>query len=165
MKSLLLSLTLLALAPAAYADDTCSSPDSGLPAAWASWTTPAALTAAAKPETAPALTVGQAYTTQLQPAAQTQYIHAPSKGVMDGSYGGLMSLTVDKAGNYAVALDNKGWVDIIRDGQPVWPVSHQEGLPCTTLHKMVVFALTPGLYSVQIANAPDATVKLEIVAQ
>jgi hypothetical protein len=163
MKTALITLALLMTAPAAFAEDACAIDDSKLPAAWSSWTSPSAITAAAKPADQPQIEVGAAYQVQLAPAAEAVYDPAP-KEVVPGSFGGLLMLTVKDAGDYSIALDSRTWVDVIRDGQVVESTGHGHGPACTSLRKKVVFALTPGIYTIQLANAPQASVRIEVAS-
>ncbi|ESQ88240.1 hypothetical protein ABAC460_16405 [Asticcacaulis sp. AC460] len=164
MKTALIALALLIAAPAAFADEACTqNDDSKLPAAWQSWTAPSAVTAAARPADQPQIEIGTAYQVQLSPAAETLYDPAP-KEVVSGSFGGLLMLTVKAAGDYSIALDSRAWVDVVRDGQVVESTSHGHGPACTSLRKKVVFPLTPGIYTIQLANAPVQSVRIEVAA-
>ena len=135
-----------------------------LPDAWSAFPQPSPLTAAAKAADQPEVKVGQAYALTLAPAAQAEYSVAP-KMVTPGSFGGLLMLTVDTAGVYSVGISDKVWVDVIRDGQTLRSVAHQEGPACGAIHKMVDFQLDPGHYTIQLSNAPAATATVEIITK
>ena len=135
-----------------------------LPDAWSAFAQPSPLTAAAKAADQPEIKIGQAYAMTLVPAAQAEYTVAP-KMVAPGSFGGLLMLTVDKAGVYSIAISDKVWVDVIRDGQALRSVAHEEGAPCEAIHKTVDFQLDPGHYTIQLSNAPAATATVEIIAK
>lgn len=164
MKTAFIAMAFMLAAPAALADETCNgNDDSKLPAAWQSWTSPSAITAAGKPADQPQIEIDAAYQVKLVPAAEALYDPAP-KEVTPGSFGGLLMLTVKDAGDYSIALDSRAWVDVIRDGQVVESTAHGHGPACTSLRKKVVFPLTPGIYTIQLANAPQASVKIEVAA-
>ena len=161
-----IAAALMLAAPfAAHAQTDCSAVTApALPDAWSAFARPSPLTAAAKAADQPEIKFGQAYALTLVPAAQADYVVAP-KMVTPGTFGGLVMLTVDKAGVYSVAIGDKVWVDIIRDGQTVWPAAHQDGAPCGAIHKTLDFQLDPGHYTIQLSNAPAATVTVEIIAK
>ncbi|WP_155847405.1 hypothetical protein [Asticcacaulis sp. AC402] len=147
-----------------YAGEACpQTDDSNLPSAFQSWTRPNTLTAASSAPDQPQIQIGQSYIVQLKPVRETAYDPAP-KTVKPDTFGGLLMLTVKAAGDYTVALDSPVWVDVIRDGQAVESITHGHGPDCTSLRKKVVFLLTPGTFTVQLANARDATVKIEVEA-
>lgn len=135
-----------------------------LPEAWAAFAQASPLTAAAKAADQPEIKINQAYALTLVPATQAEYTVAPEM-VAPGSFGGLLMLTVDKAGVYSVGISDKIWVDVIRDGQALRSVAHQEGAPCGAIHKTVDFQLDPGHYTIQLSNAPAATATVEIIAK
>lgn len=153
--------TPLAAGAQTAAPDCASVTAPALPQAWSAFAAPEALTAAAKAADQPEIQLGHAYGLTLTPAAQTEYSVAP-KMITPGTFGGLVMLTVDKAGVYSVAISGKVWVDVIRDGQAMKSVSHQDGEPCAAIHKTVNFQLDPGHYTLQLSNAPskDATVEV-----
>lgn len=135
-----------------------------LPDAWSAFAQASPLTAAAKAADQPEIKIAQAYALTLVPAAQAEYAVAP-KMVAPGSFGGLLMLTVDKAGDYSVAISDKIWVDVIRDGQALRPAAHQDSAPCGAIHKTVDFQLVPGHYTIQLSNAPAASATVEVIAK
>ncbi len=167
MKTLLLALTLAFIPVLAHAETapTCSTAlDTALPAAWSAWTAPETLAAAATPATQPEMTIGRAYRVTLAPTANVAYA-VPLKAAKDGTFGGLFMLTIDKAGTYTVGVDQAAWVDMVRDGQALKSASFGHGPECSTLHKMVDFALLPGHYTLQLSNAARGVSVVEVVAK
>lgn len=138
--------------------------NAALPAAFAGWTKPEALPAAANAATEARLAVGHAYTVQLSPVAAVQYPVAPKK-LKDGSFGGLFMLTIDKAGTYTVAFDGAAWIDLIQDGQWVRASGNSHGLDCSTIRKTVDFTLQPGHYTIEVSSAPKDSGVLMVVAK
>lgn len=166
----LIAIAFLAVMPCgAFADDAvkpvCSTAlNSALPAAWSDWATPETVPAAVTPATQPEIRLGQAYNTPLKATGSINYSVQPKK-VTGGTFGGLFMLTVEKAGVYTIGLDQAGWIDIVRDGKVVKSSGHGHGPYCSTIRKMVDFQLDPGHYTVQISNAPKATVVIAAVAK
>jgi len=169
MKGLLVG-GLLALTPgAAFAEDAakpvCSTAlNSALPEAWKGWAVPEAVPAAATPATQSEILIGQAYTAPLKATASVSYSVQPKK-TLEGTFGGLFMLTVEKAGVYTVGLDQSGWVDVVRDGKVIKSSGHGHGPDCSTIRKMVDFRLDPGHYTVQVSNAPKETAVIAVVAK
>ena len=144
---------------------TCSTAlDTALPAALAGWTKTETLPAAANAATQPTLALGHAYAVQLSPVAAVSYPVAPKK-LKDGSFGGLFMLTIEKGGTYTVAFDSAAWIDVIHDGQWVRSAGFGHGPDCSTIHKVVDFALTPGHYTIQVSSAPKDTAVLMVVVK
>ena len=166
--ALTLASALLVAAPIAalaQAPAYCSSATApALPDGFSAFAQPDAIAAAAKAADQPEIQIGHAYVVTFSPVAQTAYSVAP-RMVTPGSFGGLVMVTIDKAGVYSVAISDKIWVDVIRDGEALHPVAHQDGAPCSAIHKTVDFQLDPGQYTVQLSNAPAATATVEIVAR
>ncbi len=170
--SLLLTLVIAVMPAVGHAQTQAASPpatcstamNTALPAAWSAWTQAESLTAAPNAATQPEMALGHAYTVTLSPIASVQYPLALKK-VTPGSFGGLFMLTIDKAGTYSVALDNGGWLDMVRDGQSLRSSAHGHGPDCSTIHKIVEFDLTPGHYTLQLSNADKDTATLEVVAK
>ena len=166
----LLALLVLALTPAAALAEEAARPvcstalNATLPDTWRDWISPETLPAAATPATQPEILLGRAYTTPLKATALVDFA-APAKKIREGTFGGLVMLTIEKAGEYSVALDQAAWVDVVRDGKTIKSSRHGHGPDCTTIRKMVDFKLDPGHYTVQISNAPKDTVLIEVIAK
>jgi hypothetical protein len=164
----LIAIAFLALVPCtALADDAvkpvCSTAlNTTLPQAWGDWTTPETVPAAATPATQPEILLGRAYNAPLKATASVDYA-APVKNTKEGTFGGLLMLTIEKAGIYAVALDQPARIDVVRDGKIIKSSGHGHGPACSTIRKMVDFKLDPGHYTVQISNAPKDTALIEVI--
>jgi len=132
-------------------------------AAWAHETLLAeTLLASADAAKAPDVKVGQAYALHLSPVAEVGYPVAPKPDVTAGSHGGLLALTVEKAGTYSFAVDGPARVSIVKDGAVVEAVSTARGNDCG---QATAFKLDPGLYSIQIYDAASADIRLAISAR
>lgn len=169
IRSLLLVAVLAAAALPVHAETpetpTCSTAlNSALPDKWADWKAPETVPAAVTPATQPEILLDRAYTAPLAATAAVQYAVKPGK-VKDATYGGLFMLTIEKAGVYTVALDQAGWIDVVKDGKALKSSGHGHGPACSTIRKMVDFKLDPGHYTIQISNAPKDTAILEVVAK
>jgi hypothetical protein len=168
MKTFVLAFALLSVAPVVQAQEAagpaCAAPsDANLSAAWSAWTSPEAVQAATDAAKSPDVMPGHAYALSLSPVTQVVYPVAADKPPMAGTFGGLLSLKITAAGTYSVALNDKAWIDIVKDGTFVRSVAHDHGPACTTVRKAVDFTLEPGLYAIQIASAPTADLKLAII--
>lgn len=164
----LILTVLIAITPAAghaQTQPSCSTAiNTALPAIWADWTQPESIAAATAPATQPELMLGHAYSVRLSPNATMQYV-APLKSAKEGTFGGLFMLTIDKDGVYSVAVDQKAWVDVVRDGTVLKSVAHAEGQACSTIAKTVDFKLEPGHYTLQLSNAPHDASVVEVVGK
>lgn len=73
------------------------------------------------------------------------------------------TVTIRKAGNFGVAVDQQAWVDLYRGrGKALAMASESRGPACSTIRKIVRYNLTPGTYRVTVTNmtAPRARVML-----
>lgn len=143
--------------PMAPSAPTCTAP-AVLPAELASWAKPTAMKAvgkAAKLDQA-TLVEGQAVTLSLLATPNVTYPVRPEKPGGSVSYGGLARFTVTQAGTWRVALGSGAWVDVVKDGKAATSVAHGHGPACTGVRKMVDYALSPGMYTLQLAaNGSD----------
>jgi hypothetical protein len=154
---IILASALAATAPqsafAADATPVCAAPGT-LPADMASWAMPDAIKAAATPDDLEAahLLPGQAFKVHLLQTPAVAYPLRPAKPGGSVSYGGLLRLTVAAKGSYRVALDSPAWIDLVGEGSTaVDSFAHGHGPACTTVRKMVDFALEPGVYTLEIS--------------
>jgi hypothetical protein len=92
---------------------------------------------------------------------------APGKAVELKAAGGAVTIgfRIEKPGVYGIALDQRGWIDVIAGvagGEPLKSVSHREGGSCWTIRKIVRFQLEPGLYRLALTRLvrPQARVML-----
>lgn len=74
------------------------------------------------------------------------------------------NFTITKPGRYRVALDQPGWVDLVRDGKPLTSVGHGHGPKCTTIRKIIDFDLTAGSYTLKLTKLTKPQAKTMIVA-
>ena len=142
---------------------TCAAIDKALPAPWTGWTTPGSLKGGSGLATAGKLGVGHTYAAALPASADMTYVVPLPKPAAAGTFGGLFTLTVDKAGTYSIALSEGAWIDVTpAAGKVLLSSAHGHGPACTTIHKVVDFALEPGAYLVQISGAPKSPVVIAI---
>jgi len=78
------------------------------------------------------------------------------------SYSGLFAFTVETAGDYTVALGAAAWIDVLEDGKAMEPSTFGHGPECTTIRKMVTFALKPGVHVLQIAVLGAETLRVMV---
>lgn len=122
--------------------------------ALAAWSTPIDRSAAstARQLAASQIAVGQALHLALQPQNTLKFLLQPGKPEGRGAYAGLISLTIEKAGTYRVALGTAAWIDMVDDkSQSVISIAHTHGPACSGIHKMVDFALQPGHFTLQLS--------------
>lgn len=141
------------------------------PAALAGWSQPVPRTAGSDAATAPAVALGQAVTLALRPDTAVAYPVAPRRTAA-GTHGGLVTLTVVRAGTYRIALDGPGWIEVASAGSGTGSDSalatgiassaHAHGPACSGIRKMVDFALVPGAYLVAVAGSPTPGVRLMV---
>lgn len=72
--------------------------------------------------------------------------------------GHAVTLEIESAGTYGIALDTGAWIDVRRDGQAVQSTAHEHGPTCTTIRKIVDFRLEPGRYTIQLSRTEAASV-------
>lgn len=74
------------------------------------------------------------------------------------------NFTITAPGRYRVALDQPGWVDVVRGGKPLASVGHGHGPACTTIRKIIDFDLTAGNYTLKLSKLTKPQAKTMIVA-
>jgi hypothetical protein len=129
------------------------------PPALAGWSSKAGMSAASKIDgvAAAGLTIDRAAMVALHPTREVSFITQPDKPGGSVAHGGLLGVTIDKAGTYQVNLSSGAWIDLVRDGKSVISTAHAPGPQCTGIRKTVQFPLQPGRYVLQIsANADDS---------
>lgn len=136
MLSFLLSALLLqpASPPSPQPAPACAAMNQSLPASLAAWATPAPAGTTLQP--------GQAVTTS--PATP-------------------LTLEIAEAGTYGVALDQGAWIDVGRDGEALRSTAHGHGPACSTIRKIVDFALQPGRYTITLSRTQAVSVRLLVV--
>lgn len=144
---LLAALLLLQAAPAA---PQCAAMDTGLAANLSGWT-------------APGGEFGVNQSARLQAGELAKFPDVPAGAKPGGAV--MIGFTVETAGRYGVALDQRGWIDVVpgaSGGEPLKSVAHGHGPACSTIRKIVRFDLQPGVYRLYLTglDMPDATVML-----
>jgi hypothetical protein len=141
----------------------CAAVDKAVPAPWTGWTTPDPLLGGANLGAAGKLMVGHAYSAALSASRAVTYAVPLYKPAAADTFAGLFTLTIATAGTYSIALSQGAWIDVASpDGKALTSVSHGHGPDCTTIHKVVDFALQPGVYVVQISAAPKSPVVIAV---
>lgn len=106
---------------------------------------------------APDIKAGESYVVSLSPIASVVYPVTPKQPIIGGRYGGLLALTIANGADYNIAVDGPAQVDIVKDGSIVQSLNDFDKGVCG---KGAAFRLDAGLYSIQIANAAAADIKL-----
>lgn len=95
---------------------------------------------------------------------------ATRKGLPTGSKPGraaMIGFKIESAGNYGVALDQGGWIDVLPGadgGGALASAKHGHGPDCSTIRKIVHFDLKPGLYRLYVSGLSVPKVKAMLVA-
>ena len=145
------------------AQPACAAVDKAMPAPWTGWTAPDPLKGGSVLATAGKLVVGHVYSAELPASSVMTYVVPLPKPDAAGTFGGMFTLTVDKAGTYSIALSEGAWIDVApAAGKVLTSVAHGHGPACTTIHKVVDFALQPGAYLIQVSGAPKSPVVISI---
>jgi len=146
---LLAALLLLQATPAA---PQCPTADVALPTNLSGWGVPGA-----------EFGVNKAVTVQAGDLAKLADVPAgtrPGGAVMIG-------FKVEKAGRYGVALDQRGWIDVVpgaSGGEALKSVVHGHGPQCSTIRKIVRFDLQPGTYRLYLTGLDKPAAKAMLVA-
>jgi hypothetical protein len=136
------------LASSAWAE-TCPSPQG--------WAKPERHLAARTPDMKFALKPGGAVQIGLLPPTQVKF--ASGKTARKG-YAGLAAIDVPRAGTLQLALDNKTYVDLVRDGKVLPLAAEPHGHGCPGIQKALDFKVAPGRYLVQLSGSPGKSVKI-----
>jgi len=128
----------------------------------APWTAPTAMTSAMRVAQAAEAPVrpGQAIDLGLHPIAAVRY---PAAAEKVGGQGGLVEVTIEAAGTYAVALGSAAWVDVIVDGKPIPSTAHGHGELCTGIRKIVEFPLPAGRHVIALSGSAEPRIRLLVV--
>jgi hypothetical protein len=149
--------------PPSSAAPLCAAVDKVIPAPWQGWATPEPLSGGASLGGAGKLAVGHSYRAVLPASSAMTYFVPLYKPAAAGTFAGLFTLTIGTAGTYSIALGEGAWIDVAPEtGKALSSVSHGHGPDCTTIHKVVDFALQPGVYVVQISAAPASPVVIAV---
>ena len=143
---LIAALLLLQAAP------QCVATDAALPANLSGWTAPA-----------DAFAVNKAVTLNAGDVAKLAGLPAGTRP------GGAVTIgfRVETAGRYGVALDQRGWIDVVpgaAGGEALKSVVHGHGPQCSTIRKIVRFDLQPGLYRLYLTGLDKPVAKTMLVA-
>ena len=114
--------------------------------------------------TADAIPPGKNIALTLQSVDGVTLLPLPRKPA-PGTFGGVYHVTIATAGTYRVALQNAGWIDLVRDGKSLTSVGHTEGPTCSGIRKIVDFALQPGTYTLQLSGAKTPQMRILIAAK
>lgn len=163
MRHLLITV-LLALSPVqAFAQEAAALPDCSatprIEEPWTSWSQSGTAVAGGDVSSAPRLILGKPVVATLRPGDYVQFPVAPGKGGKAG-HGGLLTLAVKTPAKVGIALSAGAWVDVVKGTAPVASVEHGHGPVCSGIRKIVWFPLDAGVYTIQIANAPEATIRV-----
>lgn len=141
---LLAALLLLQAAP------QCAATDTALPVGMSGWTASADM-----------FGVNKAVTLRASDVANLSGVPAGTKP------GGavMIGFRVENAGRYGVALDQRGWIDVVpgvAGGEALKSATHGHGPQCSTIRKIVRFDLQPGTYRLYLTglDKPDAKTML-----
>lgn len=109
--------------------------------------------------------VGAPVELALKPADAVAFPMKLARKPMPGDYGGAFPLEIARGGTYRIALSGKAWIDVVRDGAPLVSIEHQRGAPCSGVAKIVAFRLDPGGYTVQISEAGQTSIVVEVMRE
>lgn len=74
-----------------------------------------------------------------------------------------LTLEIEQAGTYGVALDTGAWIDVAQSGTALRSTAHGHGPACSTIRKIVDFALQPGRYTITLSRTQAANVRLLVI--
>jgi hypothetical protein len=110
-----------------------------------------------------AIAVGQGYAVALAPNESVAFAAPPEKALKPGGFGAALNLAaIDKAGSYEITLSDEGRVDAIQDKSLVKSTDFSGQKDCPGIRKSVRFDLKAGPLTIQISNAPAASIDLAI---
>lgn len=131
---------------------TCAATDTNLPAPLAGW-----------------VASGEGFDTgkavMLTPVDVAELTGVPAGAKPGGA--AMVALTIGKPGRYGIALDQRGWIDVVpgaAGSKPLESAAHGHGPQCSTIRKIVRFDLKPGMYRVYFTGLPNSSGKAMLVA-
>lgn len=129
---------------------------------WTSWSQSGDAIAGGEADNAPRLILGKPVTATLRPG---DYVHFPVKPAKGGAtgHGGLFTLALKTPARIGIALSDGAWVDVVKGAASIASVEHGHGPACSNIRKIVWFTLSEGLHTVQLSNAPQATIRIMAV--
>jgi len=110
------------------------------------------------------LAIGGEVTLALKPATGLEFKPALARAAKDGTFGGYFPIDVAQAGRHRIALSQGAWVDLVQKGERLKPADHAHGPVCSGIAKIVAFDLKPGRYWIQLSDAKEATIGVEVAA-
>lgn len=146
-----LALSGLQAAPADRAA-ACKTVDASLPPELLGWETPG-----------DELAVGKAARLDTIDAATLKGLPAGAKPGRAAS----IAFAVEAPGTYGIALDQPGWIDLQADApgaKPLESAAHGHGPDCSSIRKIVRFALQPGRYRLFVSGLAKAEAKVMLVS-
>jgi hypothetical protein len=147
---LLLALLLTQAAPAVQTI-ACKATDTSLPVSLTGWASPQ---------------------DQLEPGKAALLDTVDAKTLKDlpaGAKPGRAASVVFRiatAGTYGIALDQPGWIDVVpaaAGSQPLASAAHGHGPECSSIRKIVRFALVPGSYRLALTGLAQPKVKAMLI--
>jgi hypothetical protein len=167
LPGMLVTLTLLATTGAApvLAEDPCAGFKWDVSKERALFGSPATPLAAAKDgKPAAAVVPNRFYQIQLLPVGEVAFPVPPGKTApAEGSFGGVLALTIPASGSYRIAVDLPLWIDVAADGKLVAPSDYQGLHGCSAPRKIVQFKLDgPQHMLLQLSAADQAVVRLTV---
>jgi hypothetical protein len=100
----------------------------------------------------------EAFTLSLKSGATLPF---PSQKPSDpAKFAGHVVVLVPVAGDYLVSLSGEGWIDAVVSGADVNSTAHTSDPDCPGLRKSVRFTLPAAPVTIEISNAPSATINL-----
>jgi hypothetical protein len=123
------------------------------------------VTAAKDGQSPPRIATDRAYRVQLAPAAQVVFPAAPGRASpVEGSYSGVLALTVPVTGSYRVSVDLPLWIDVVADSRLVSPTDYEGQHGCDAPRKIVQFLLKANEPLIlQLSGATQAAARVTIV--
>jgi len=135
---------------------TCGAVDAALPANFAAWRSPAPAAGTLHP--------GTAVQIPLQPVAELQPAVPPHQAREGGATtAARLDLEIAAAGSYEILVDHSAWIDLVQGGTALRSTARLQALPCTSVHKIVDFSLSPGRYVIQLSGTTAASARLLVV--
>lgn len=158
MSAMLALLTLVAV------QDGCPAGAEPVPPALSGWGTGATIAASSDPRSAPGLSPGATATLSLHPSDHVDLIAPPQRKSAGASNAGYAAVEITTPGTYRVALSDRAWIEVLKDGKAIRSTAHGHGPRCSGMRKIVDFELAKGRHLLQISGNPTATLHVMVVA-
>lgn len=105
---------------------------------------------------------GETATVRLSPQGELAYPKPPKPPHAPANYGAILSVEIDEPGLYHVSLGAPGWIDMVRDGEPVSSRGHRHGEAGGGIAKVVDFDLVTGRYTLALSGMTAGEVSVAI---